>query len=427
LAAFGIAAPAALCAQTLTLDEALDLAEGRHPAVASAVARVTAAEGAEAAARGARLPGVAMTGALTRHQEPMVVAPLHSLNLGNPPAFDRTLIQGQLGVQYTVYDGGATGSRIRAADAALDAAGFGQTEAEMRVLEETTTAYVGLATARMVLDAAQAQVVALEAERARVERHLDAGSAARVELLTAEAVLQEARAEEASANARLGLAERTLARLTGMDATTLPERTLEPLAVGDAPMRSDTPSSPVVHRAEQSVAVAEARLGEERAGRLPTVHAGAGVLDYGAWERRHALEWRAGVEVSWPIFTGARGAAVRSASAGVAAARADLEATRLQTEQEADRAQTAIATADARAAALAAAVVQWEEVARIEALALEAGAGEQRDLLRAQAGVFQARAGYALATQDAIAARLRLAAARGVLDRAWINEWMETS
>jgi outer membrane protein TolC len=427
LAAFGIAGPAALCAQTLTLDEALDLAEGRHPAVASAVARVTAAEGAEAAARGARLPGVAMTGALTRHQEPMVVAPLHSLNLGNPPAFDRTLIQGQLGVQYTVYDGGATGSRIRAADAALDAAGFGQTEAEMRVLEETTTAYVGLATARMVLDAAQAQVVALEAERARVERHLDAGSAARVELLTAEAVLQEARAEEASANARLGLAERTLARLTGMDATTLPERTLEPLAVGDAPMRSDTPSSPVVHRAEQSVAVAEARLGEERAGRLPTVHAGAGVLDYGAWERRHALEWRAGVEVSWPIFTGARGAAVRSASAGVAAARADLEATRLQTEQEADRAQTAIATADARAAALAAAVVQWEEVARIEALALEAGAGEQRDLLRAQAGVFQARAGYALATQDAIAARLRLAAARGVLDRAWINEWMETS
>jgi outer membrane protein TolC len=201
---------------------------------------------------------------------------------------------------------------------------------------------------------------------------------------------------------------------------------LEPLAVGEAPMRSDIPSSPVVRRAEQSVAIAEARLGEESAGRFPTVHAGAGVLDYGAWERRHALEWRAGVEVSWPIFTGARGAAVRSASAGVAAARADLEATRLQTEQEVDRAQTAIATADSRAAALAAAVAQWEEVARIEALALEAGAGEQRDLLRAQAGVFQARAGYALATQDAIAARLRLAAAGGFLDRAWINEWMET-
>jgi outer membrane protein TolC len=426
LAAIGLAIPASLTAQTLTLAQALDLAERQHPALAAAQARVAAAEGREAAARGARLPGVAMTGALTRHQEPMVVAPLHSLNLGNPPAFDRTLIQGQLGVQYSVYDGGATGYRIRAADAALDAAGFGQTEAEMRVLEETTTAYVGLATARMVLDAARAQVAALEAERSRVERHLGAGSAARVELLTAEAVLQEARAEEASAAARLGLAERTLARLLGVEAATLADRALEPVGPGEVPTGGDTGSSPVVRGAEQAVAIAEARLGEERAGRLPTVHAGAGVLDYGAWERRHALEWRAGVEVSWPIFTGARGAAVRGASAGVAAARADLEAARLHTDQEVDRARTAIATADARAAALAAAVAQWEEVARIEALALEAGAGEQRDLLRAEAGAFQARAGYALATQDAIAARLRLAAARGVLDRAWINEWMET-
>ena len=75
---------------------------------------------------------------------------------------------------------------------------------------------------------------------------------------------------------------------------------------------------------------------------------------------------------------------------------------------------------------MATAVTQWEEVARIEALALEAGAGEQRDLLRAEAGVFQARAGYALATEEAIAARLRLARSRGVLVREWINEWTES-
>jgi outer membrane protein TolC len=426
LTALSLAAPGPLGAQSLPLAEALDLAERLHPALAAAEARVAAAAGGEAAARGARLPGVAVTGALTRHQEPMVVAPLHSLDLRNPPAFDQTLIQGQLGLQYTVYDGGATGSRIRAADAALDAAGVSRTEAEMRVLEETTSAYVGVTTARTVLEAARAQVTALEAERARVERHLDAGSAARVELLTADAVLQEARAEEAGAVARLGLAERTLARLIGVDAATLAERPLDPVIVREGPARRDNGSSPVVRRAERSVAVAEARLSEERAGRLPTVRAAAGVMDYGAWERRHVVEWRAGVEVTWPIFTGARGAAVRSAGAVVAAARADLEAARLQTDQEADRALTAIATADARAAALAAAVAQWEEVARIEALALETGAGEQRDLLRAQAGVFQARAGYALATQEEIAARLRLAAAEGILDRTWINEWMET-
>ena len=75
---------------------------------------------------------------------------------------------------------------------------------------------------------------------------------------------------------------------------------------------------------------------------------------------------------------------------------------------------------------MSAAVAQWEEVARIEALALEAGAGEQRDLLRAEAGLFQARAGYALAGQEALTARLRLARAEGILDREWIDEWTES-
>jgi outer membrane protein TolC len=421
-----LAFPVSGAGQTLTLSEALDLASRNHPALSAAEARVTAAEGEADAARGARLPGVAATGALTRHQEPMVVAPLHSLNLGDPPDFDRTLIQSQLGVQYVVYDGGAMSSRLRAADADREATTHVLASTEMRVLEETITAYVRLSTARTVLAAARAQVAAVDAERERVDRHLEAGSAARVELLTAEAVLQEARAEEAASAAGVNLAERTLARLMGVDAAAVTERPLTPIDARGIPSDSGAETSPVVRRAEQSVTAAEARLAEARAGRLPTLRAAAGVLDYGAWESRHALEWRAGLELTWPIFTGTRGAAVRTASASVAAARADLEATRLETAQEIDRAATAISTADARADALATAVTQWEEVARIEALALEAGAGEQRDLLRAEAGVFQARAGYALATEEAIAARLRLARSRGVLVREWINEWTES-
>jgi outer membrane protein TolC len=127
-------------AQSLTLPEALDQALRAHPALAAADARLTAAEAGEAAARGSRLPGVALTAALTRHEEPMVVAPLHSLNLSSPPAFDRTLIQSQLGLEYTIYDGGVTGSRIRAADAAHEATSYARSATEMRVLTETATA-----------------------------------------------------------------------------------------------------------------------------------------------------------------------------------------------------------------------------------------------------------------------------------------------
>jgi len=108
------------------------------------------------------------------------------------------------------------------------------------------------------------------------------------------------------------------------------------------------------------------------------------------------------------------------------AARGDLDAARLQAAQAIDQASTAVVEADAKADALASAVSQWEEVARIEALALSTGSGVQADLLRAQAGLFQARAGFARATYDAVGARVRLARAEGVLDRAWINESLET-
>ena len=422
-----LALPARGAAQALTLGEALDAALGTHPALVAAEARVLAAADAGDAARATRLPAAAVTASLTHFQEPMVVAPLHSLNLTRPPAFDRTLVQGQFGARYTLFDGGARGARIHGADALHDATLASRSSSEMRVLEETAAAYMAALTARAMLEAARAQAAARGEERSRAPRHFEAGSAAELEVLRAEAVLQEARAEEASASARMGLAERALARLMGAAPQNLSGRTLTQVALRAQPPRGDARASPWIQQADRSVAAAEARLAEERAARLPTVDAGAGLLDFGTTGGDHVLEWRAGFEVSWPVFTGGgRSAAVRRAASEVAAARGELDAARLQVAQEVDASETAVLEADARLEALQAAVTQWEEVARIEALALAAGSGEQRDLLGAEAGLFQARAGHARARQDALLARVRLARAEGVLSRAWINESMES-
>ncbi len=418
--------PASLAAQALTLVEALDAALATHPALVAADARVLAADGAGDAARSARMPAAALTANLTRFQEPMVVAPLHSLDIRTPPLFDRTLVQGQLGAQYTLFDGGVRASRIRGADALHDASRAGRSSVEMRVLEETIAAYTGVITARTMLSAARAQVVALAEESARAQRHFDAGSAARLEVLRAEAVLQEARAEEAGATARAAFAERALARVMGTAPTAISDRDLADVTFAATPARGDARASPLIRQADRSVAAAEARFSEERAARLPTVQAGAGLLDFGTAAGDHVVEWRAGVEVSWPLFTGgARGASVRRAASELEVARAELGAARLLVEHEIDAALTAVLEADARVQALGAAVEQWEEVARIEALALQAGSGEQRDLLRAEAGLFQARAGQARARQDSILARVQQARAEGVLNRDWIDESME--
>jgi outer membrane protein len=425
LATFALSAGAH--AQTLTLAEALDSALATHPAVAGADARLLASERAGDAARAARLPAAALTVNLTRFQEPMVVAPLHSLDIADPPVFDRTLVQGQVGAQYTLFDGGVRTSRIRGTDAAREGSRAAREDAEMRVLEETLSAYLSASTARTMLDAATAQVAALDAEHTRAQSHFEAGSAAELEVLRAEAVRQEARAARASALARAGLAERALARTMGVEADALVGRALADVALSSAPARASSGESPVVRQANRAVAVAEAHLSEERAARLPSLSLGAGVQDFGTVDGGHVVEWRSGVELSWPMFTGgARSASVRRAAADVDAARAELEAARRRVDQEIDAAATAIVEADARVEALEAAVAQWEEVARIEALALEAGSGEQRDLLRAQAGLFEARAGLAVARQDASLARVRAARAEGVLSRDWIMEAMES-
>lgn len=420
--------------QELTLSEAASSALERHPSMDAARARVDGADEDLAAARSRRLPGLQLDASLTRFQEPMIVAPLHGFDLTDPPRFDETLVQGRLGAAYTLFDGGARSARIGGADAGLEAARLGGSQAEMELLERVADAYFGLATARAVRDAATAQTQALEAERDRAQRQVDAGTTPRVELLRATAALQDALARTAGAESRVSLAERELARVMGVEVGSIRDRALAdatlpagPVPLADPPLPADAPMSPLVQRARQRVTAAEAQLAAERAGRLPRLEAGAALLDFGTLTGEHVVEWQAGVQLSWPLFTGgARSASVGRAEAALREARAELQRVELEVEGAVDAATTGVTEAAARTAALEASVTQWAEVARIEALALEAGAGVQSDLLRAQAGLFEARAGLARARSDAALARVRLARARGILDTTWIDETLES-
>ena len=419
------ATPAAVAAQQLTLADAVAAALEGHPALAAAAARAEAIDGSADAARASRLPSLSATATLVRFEEPMVVAPLHSFDPQNPPRFEDALLQGQLGAEYAVLDL-ARPARIRAADALVEAAHLERTATEQDVIERTISAYLTVLSSRALLDAAEAQAEALEAERTRVKQNVGAGTAPEVDLLRASATLQQAVAERASAAAMVGLAERRLARVA-----TLPNDRVRGAALADvAAERSAEPivaaSSPRIARAERSVTAAEAGLAQERAGRLPRLSASASLQEFGTPEGASAWEWQAGLRFSWPVFSGgATRAQIRRAEAELDAARAERAATALTIADELDAARTALAEAEARHVALRTAVAQWEEVARIARLALDAGSGVQRDLLEAEAGLFRARAGEAEARYDAVLALVAEARALGTLDTAWIRTTLE--
>jgi cobalt-zinc-cadmium efflux system outer membrane protein len=413
--------------QALTLEAAVDSALASHPSVLAADARVDAADARRKEARSRLLPTVAAGGSLVRFQEPMVVAPLHGFDPTNPPTFDRTLIQGQVGLEYTLFDGGARDATIRSAEASEGAVGFQRDATTMELLEAVATAYTGVLATREVRQAAARQVAALDAEHTRAQQRLREGTAARVEVMRAEAALLDARAQQASADARASLAERNLARLMGLPAGALENRPLDDVAPRAAAVLDSTATTdPRIEAARRAVDAARARLDQERAGRLPSLKASAGLQNYGSSTGDYAHEWQAGVKLSWPVFTGgARSAAIQNARAELVVAQQELRRTELAVSGAVDQADAALAEATARVQALDASVAQWEEVERIEALSLETGAGVQQDYLKAEAALFQARAGRARARYDEILAHVGRARAQGRLDRKWIDNALE--
>lgn len=412
--------------QALTLRDALDSALATHPSMRAAEARVEGADAMRTAARAAFLPTVAGSTGLTRHAEPMVVAPLHRFDPTRPPDFDRTLIQSQLGMELTLFDGGGRRARVRGAEALEETLALGRDATEDDLLEAVLSAYTGVLATRGLDEAARHLVEALAAELDRAQRRFAEGTAARVEVMRAEAALLDARAQRASAEARVTLAEKGLARLMGADPASVAGRPLADLAPRSTGATDASSSDPRLEATRRNVDAVRARLGQERAGRLPTLKATAGLLNFGSGLGQYTTEWQAGVRVSWPLFTGgARSAAIHRAEADLRVAQEEVRQAEMGVAGALDAAEAALAEATARVQALEASVAQWEEVARIEVLSLETGSGVQQDLLRAEAALYQARAGHARARYDEILAHVGRARAQGRLDRAWMDDALE--
>ncbi|HSR42778.1 MAG TPA: TolC family protein [Longimicrobiales bacterium] len=413
-------------AAPLPLREVLTRTLETHPDAATAAAVVETARARRSAAGAERFPALGASGHVSRFEEPMVVAPFHGFDLGAPPPFDRTLVQASLALRYTLFDGGARGARVRAAEAGVDAAGAGADASRARLLERGIEAYLETSAARAAVGALLAWEEAMEAERDRARRLLEEGREPRLVLLRAEAALARARGEREAAQARREIAGAELARLADLDAREVRDRPLESVEIAEPAPGEPEPEHPELRRLEREAAAAEARARQARAGWLPTLEATAGFNEYGSGGGDFQGEWQSALRLSYPLFTGgARGAGVAEAEAAGRRAREALRGARLALEGAADRARAAAVEADARIRALRAAEERQAEVVRIEALALEVGSGVQTDYLEAAATLARIRSDLAGARRDRGASRAARARALGRLTLSWIDENVE--
>lgn len=417
----------------LTPVEAVTRALAHYPEAGAARAEQRRAASALAEAEGALRPRIDLTGSVVRFEEPMVVTPIHRLDFQDLPEFDETLIQGDLHLEHTLYDGGSARGTVTAAEARAGAAGAGTEVVEQALAARTLEAYLRVLGLDAVLAASDRRIEAVSAEGRRVAQLLEVGRAPEVDLFRAEAALAAARAERVRVTSALETAERELARLVGTEPSETGAGSLVPVVLA-GPARQTPPrkvlearleDTPAVARARRGLAAAEVAVQVARGTRRPRLALVGDVKEYGSSEGSFETEWNAGVQVAVPVFRGgALDARVAQAEAARDAAAERLRLARLEAGRELDRALASLAEARARVEALEEAVNQYEEVVRIEALRLDAGTGVQADYLDAEAKLLDARAALVEAGNGVVGARVAVARVTGELDPAWVERML---
>ena len=419
-------------AADLTVSAAARQALEMYPSVAAASAQALAARRSAEGAAASRWPKLGLSASATRYQDPMLVAPLHRFDPQSPPDFDETLLQARIDGSYMLFDGGARGARVATARHRADAARNAVSGVAQEVLLAVTRQFALLEASAEALAAHDVRLQALTEEVQRSRRLLETGRAARLEVLRAEAALAAARTDRVHTLTQLDTGARELARLLGAAEPVNPAR-LVPLRAPERlePVREELvaralDSNPNVVKAARERLAAEAEVKLARSAFLPVVQLFGAYDERGAADAGSSGEWNFGGGVSLPLFDGgARRREQQRAEAQREAARRQLDLARLDVAARIDRSLAALHEAESRVQQLQHLVVQYDEVARGERLALVAGAGTQTDYLAALADLLGARGQLASASMNRITALAELAAATGELTLAWLEQNLE--
>jgi outer membrane protein TolC len=427
----GLAAPAALAAQQLTLADALRRA-GRdaYPARIAAADAATREGQAALALRGV-LPSVRLEGGYVRTTEPLAAfgATLRQRTV-TPAAFDPARLNdpaaiGNLGsalvVEHPIFNADALFGR-RAARRGSAAARAAERWERAGAQVDAVRAYYGAVLAmeaRVTLDSAARAAHAHQ--RAAESRHRN-GLATRSDALLAAVRAGQADARLIASRAAVRLAGLRLALALGApsDSALTPAGTL-PESAAVARLAAASDSGTAVERADvraARLALQAAAADEQRATALflPRVNS-FGRLDWNSssspFGGREA--WTAGVMLSWSPFSGgAELAERRTAAARKRTAEAAAEAAEARGRLELIETASALEVALAQMEITGSAVGQSAEAHRIVARKYEGGLATAVELFDAAAEETAARLGFAEARYEAVSALAQWRRAAGL-------------
>ena len=293
------------------------------------------------------------------------------------------------------------------------------------LIDRLGTAYVQRLFAEEVLALAQAQVDALKGQSDAAERRFIGGEGTRTEIAEAAASLAFARAQLVEAQDQRDVAQRTLARITGLPNTPLrglAEETralpmpyasaAEWIGIGDA-------QNPNIQARRHLLEAARYEVERNRAGHMPRVDVVASAVNAQnesiSTLNQQVRQYSAGIQVNIPIYAGGGvNASVAQALAEVGRAEAQLEGDQrtlaVDIRRQYQATQTGQAKIEALKEAVSASTVALEGAQR----GLTAGIRTTVDVLDGTRRLFLARRDFVQARYEVLLARLKLQALAGL-------------
>jgi cobalt-zinc-cadmium efflux system outer membrane protein len=368
--------PPAVAGQSLTLDQALELAVAVSPSLEAASADVRAAEA------GRRVAGLRPNPSVTVEAENVA---------GSGPYRGIDSVEATTSLTLPIELGGKRSARIAVANARSDRAAIQAAIAQADLRLSVVRAYAEATAAERRLVTARDQVrIAAEALRAAQVR-VQAGRGSPIEVQRADVARVNAETALAREERAVEVARYSLSRIVGQPITgPFDADWFGQVPAGSGPLRRiESAGTLALAAADADLAIADAGVRLARSQRVPDLTVGAGARRFDQTNDTAAIF---SLSIPIPLFNNGR-AALSQASAERQRAEAQRRVTVLDVDQAIARVQADAANAAANAAtASGPALAAAEEAARIARIGYREGKFGQLDLLDAERTLAQTRA-----------------------------------
>jgi len=408
-------------ARTISLDEAVSMAQRNLPASIQAKNQERAAAASGRAAKGALIPTLNISGS-TGHAAGTTINPQGELvpqNNRSPWSYAN-----QLNLNVQLFDGGRRFSEIKRNNFVAEQANVAVLTSRYDAALQAKQQFYAALAARESESAARAQLEQADQQLKASIARLSAGVITKSDSLRS--VIQVGNAQLAILTAQNGLrvANATLTRVTGSEQLV----TANPADTAYVPMPEITeaellrivPDAPAIQLSEANLAVAKAAKRTQRAAYLPTVSASFGysfratdanltpgkfVLPFG--DNASNKNW--GLNFQYPLFDGfSRELNATNATIAIDNAEANLRDARLAARANLSSQLRTLNNANARIQVQLQSIEAAEEDLRVMQQRYQLGASTLLDLLTSQTQLNQARQALIQARFDARVAKAQL-------------------